>query len=393
MGEQDSSEAQISVEREKLALQREIEVRKSDLERETLLFQQEMEKRKITQNQDQLLVQRQMEAQKAGLERFKIRLDYKKFVLGSVFVALAIAAIPPLFQLATAALEYVKSNADRQAKQQAFRDDYIKEFINNALNQDIELRIRFAQYFARVSTEPFREDWLAYHKDLKETRDSIRKQIDDMEAKWSTLSSARDRNETEIARLERNLAWAYKEVGYVEKNRSAAVNPRTPESAPSSPTFSGPMTLGRFADPVYFLLKPLSWTPKSDQAQKFEPVEVPVGFVTTFDSIPKLFWTVLRPDGEYSYAAIIHDYLYWTQTRPRNVADDVFRQVMEDFGVDPKTVAVLYQGARTGGQAAWDEYARLKTVGEKRILKEFPQDSRVRWSDWKKRAEVFSNTP
>jgi hypothetical protein len=66
---------------------------------------------------------------------------------------------------------------------------------------------------------------------------------------------------------------------------------------------------------------------------------------------------------------------------------------MEDFGVDPKTVAVLYQAVRTGGQATWDEYARLKGLGEKRILKEFPQDSRVRWSDWKKRAEVFNNTP
>jgi hypothetical protein len=104
MGEQDSSEIQVGIEREKLALQRDIENRKADLERQTLSFQQEIEKRKIDQNQDQLLLQRQMEAQKAGLERFKTRHDYKKFVLGSVFVALAIAAIPPLFQLATAAL-------------------------------------------------------------------------------------------------------------------------------------------------------------------------------------------------------------------------------------------------------------------------------------------------
>lgn len=99
-----------------------------------------------------------IEREKLDLERYRAQLDYRKFVLGSVFVALAIAAIPPLFQLATAALEYVKSNAERQAKQQAFRDDYIKEFVSSALNQDIELRIRFAQYFARVSTEPFRNN-------------------------------------------------------------------------------------------------------------------------------------------------------------------------------------------------------------------------------------------
>jgi hypothetical protein len=188
-----------------------------------------------------------LEQEKLELERYKIRLDYKKFVLGSVFVALAIAAIPPLFQLATAGLEYVKSNADRQTKQQAFRDDYIKEFVSNALNQDIELRIRFAQYFAQVATEPSRQDWLAYLKDLKDTRDAIRTQIDKMEAEWLLLSGAKDRNETEIARLERNLAWAYKEVGYVERNRSAAINPRAPEST-SSPPGPIPPWLGTMRD-------------------------------------------------------------------------------------------------------------------------------------------------
>jgi hypothetical protein len=116
----------------------------------------------------------EIEREKLNLDKYKAQLDYKKFILGSVFVALALAAIPPLFQLATAVLENVRSTADRQAKQQAFRDDYIKEFINNALNQDIELRIRFAQYFSRVSTEPYRNDWTNYLNDLKQTRSEIR---------------------------------------------------------------------------------------------------------------------------------------------------------------------------------------------------------------------------
>jgi hypothetical protein len=36
-----------------------------------------------------------IEREKIELERYKARLDYKNFVLGSAFVALAIAAIPP----------------------------------------------------------------------------------------------------------------------------------------------------------------------------------------------------------------------------------------------------------------------------------------------------------
>ena len=49
---------------------------------------------------------------------------------------------------------------------------------------------------------------------------------------------------------------------------------------------------------------------------------MPTGFVTDFASIPPIFYSVLRPDGEYAYAAVIHDYLYWTQTRPREDADE-----------------------------------------------------------------------
>jgi predicted transcriptional regulator len=174
-----------------------------------------------------------LEREKLELERYKIRLDYKKFVLGSVFVALAIAAIPPLFQLASAVLEYVKSNRELQVKQQEFHDQYIKDFINNALNQDIELRIRFAQYFAHVATESSREDWVSYLKELTGTRDNIRDQIDTLEKQWILAASRKDRDEAEVARLQRRLDWAYNEVGYVAKNRSAAVNPRAPESGPA----------------------------------------------------------------------------------------------------------------------------------------------------------------
>jgi predicted chitinase len=193
----------------------------------------------VTDNAAQI----QLEQRKLKLEYYKARLEYRKFVLGSVFVAIAIAAIPPLFQLATAFLEYVKSSqqlqvdkanktADRETKQQEFRDDYIKEFLSNALNQDIELRIRFSEYFAFVSTDNFKQDWRGYHTELVRHRDDIRKQIDKMEAEWQQKAQAKDPDRLDIDRLERNLAWAYKEVGYVERNRSVAANPRAPDAKP-----------------------------------------------------------------------------------------------------------------------------------------------------------------
>jgi len=395
MGEEEA-DLQVNIELKKLELQRELETQKIELERYKIFLGKEDHDQQTRIESEKLALQRNLEKQKAELEREKNNLDYRKFVLGSVFVALAIAAIPPLFQLATAALEYVKSSADRQAKQQVLRDDYNKEFINNALNQDIELRIRFAQYLARVTTEPYRQDWRNYLKDLKEGRDGIRTEIDKMEARWRALSGSHDRDEIEIARLERNLEWAYKEVGYVAKNRSAVVNPRTPESssvpmssaAPALTSSSGTLHVSRFADPVYFLLKPFAWVPKTDQAKKYDPVEVPAGFVFTLDSVPRAFWSVIRPDANAS-ASIIQQYLYWTQTKSREASDEIFRMALQDSGADSTTTTVMYQAARNFGQASWDENAKLKAEGEKRILKKFPTEPNVLWVDWKSRSDVF----
>ncbi|EOD5071623.1 TPA: DUF1353 domain-containing protein [Salmonella enterica subsp. enterica serovar Enteritidis] len=38
-------------------------------------------------------------------------------------------------------------------------------------------------------------------------------------------------------------------------------------------------------------------------------ISVPAGFVTDLATVPRIFWTLLPPDGKYTKAAIIHDYL------------------------------------------------------------------------------------
>jgi hypothetical protein len=151
----------------------------------------------------------------------------------------------------------------------------------------------------------------------------------------------------------------------------------------------GALYVGRFRDPIYFLAKPIAWKP-DDAASKLPPVSVPTGFVTDFASIPRIFWSVLRPDGEYAYAAVIHDYLYWEQTTSREAADDTFREAMKDFHIDAATAFVIYKAVRLGGNSAWLNNGRLKAKGEKRVLKRLPDDPRVRWEDWKKQPDVFN---
>jgi hypothetical protein len=167
-----------------------------------------------------------LELRRLELERFKARLDYRKFIWGSVFAAITVAAIPPLFQLATAYLEYVKSEAARLSQAQQFRDGYVKDFLNTALTQDIETRIRFAQYFSSVSSEKL--DWNNYLKTLRELRDTKKGEIDLLEKNWQRLADTPGSNASEVNELKRHLDWAYSEVGYAAPNRSAIANPRAP---------------------------------------------------------------------------------------------------------------------------------------------------------------------
>jgi hypothetical protein len=152
---------------------------------------------------------------------------------------------------------------------------------------------------------------------------------------------------------------------------------------------AGVLHLGRFKDPVYFLTKPITWKPNEQQKGRLAAADVPPGFVTDFASIPRAFWSALRPDGEYAFAAVVHDYLYWMQDRSREEADETFKIAMQDFEIASRTVAVVYGAVRQFGNFAWTKNARSKRAGEKRILKAFPEDPRITWQQWKSRPGVF----
>jgi len=152
----------------------------------------------------------------------------------------------------------------------------------------------------------------------------------------------------------------------------------------------GALHMSRFVEWIYFLTKPIGWKPNSDQGN-FQRVDVPTGFVTDFASIPRPFWSLLPPDGKYTYPAIVHDYLYWTQTQPRDVADEILKFGMQDLKISALTVGTIYSAVRAFGGAAWNGNAQLKKQGEKRFLKRSPDDATTRWQDWKKLPDVFSD--
>ena len=89
---------------------------------------------------------------------------------------------------------------------------------------------------------------------------------------------------------------------------------------------------------------------------------VPAGFVTDLASIPRIFWSLLRPDGLYAYAAIVHDHLYWTQSTTKETADTVLKFGMEDFKVDSVTVNTIYEAVNLFGGPAWEQNKKLKAM-------------------------------
>ncbi|ROL75572.1 DUF1353 domain-containing protein [Pseudomonas vranovensis] len=152
---------------------------------------------------------------------------------------------------------------------------------------------------------------------------------------------------------------------------------------------NGSLHVSRFMERIWFLTRTIGWTPDQPDEIAYNPVNVPRGFVTDFASTPRLFWALLPPDDRYTYPAIVHDYLYWAQDRPREEADQIFDIGMSEFGVSRVTRWAVYNAVRLFGSRAWEQNAELKAQGEKRVLARFPKDPLTEWKIWKRDPENF----
>jgi hypothetical protein len=82
---------------------------------------------------------------------------------------------------------------------------------------------------------------------------------------------------------------------------------------------------------------------------------VPEGFITDGASIPKVFWSILAPFGDYFAAAVIHDYLYNKECPlyNRKEADLIFKEAMFNIGVPWYRRDIVYQAVNTFGWACF----------------------------------------
>ncbi len=89
---------------------------------------------------------------------------------------------------------------------------------------------------------------------------------------------------------------------------------------------------------------------------------------TDFASIPRVFWAVLPRWGRYGNAAVIHDWLYWSQKRSRRAADRVFLEGMGVLGVGLVTRSVIFLAVRWFGWVAWIRNQADRASGFDRVV-------------------------
>jgi hypothetical protein len=105
-------------------------------------------------------------------------------------------------------------------------------------------------------------------------------------------------------------------------------------------------------------------------------IDVAIGFQTDFATIPWPVWILLPKWGRYGNATVIHDWLYWTQRRPRAAADAILLEAMGVLGVSVAVKYTLFWGVRLFGWLAWYRNGADRAAGFDRVL----GDVRLKWS-------------
>lgn len=159
--------------------------------------------------------------------------------------------------------------------------------------------------------------------------------------------------------------------------QSAGTAPATPATAPSVQaqknrgklTADDPITdlslppFYRFRDGNYVLGQTFKFTVAGTHA----PIVVPAGFVTDFASIPAPFTPMFAKDA-HDLPALVHDFLYWTQSCSRSQADKVLLRALREVGVPDVKSEAIYWSVHLAGMFAWKENASDRAAGLPRVI-------------------------
>lgn len=115
-------------------------------------------------------------------------------------------------------------------------------------------------------------------------------------------------------------------------------------------------------------------------------IKVFKGFVTDGASVPHSLQWLYNPYGKYIKAAIVHDFLYSSYNNTginRTLSDKIFRYIMQETGVDNRTVRRFYAAVRAFGETSWKK--KILNEGYKdRAVIDRTKESREYYNHWYK---------
>jgi Protein of unknown function (DUF1353) len=104
-------------------------------------------------------------------------------------------------------------------------------------------------------------------------------------------------------------------------------------------------------DDFWIVRGPLIWCDPT-----YGRIEVPVGFLTDLASIPRALRNLpaFDPDGKSRRPAVVHDWLYQIQDRPKLTVDSFLRDAMIAEGCARADADAFYDAVHWFGQSSWD---------------------------------------
>ena len=122
-------------------------------------------------------------------------------------------------------------------------------------------------------------------------------------------------------------------------------------------SFTLPLIVKHLDGRRWELMKEFSYHIGSEESK--EVILVPKGFITDFASIPRLFWSIIgHPTGRYGKSAVIHDFLYATQTTTRRRADKIFLEAMKVLKVSWWRRRAMWIAVRSWAWIPWNHHQK-----------------------------------
>jgi hypothetical protein len=205
------------------------------------------------------------------LELYKTTLDHREKIISIIFVSGIAVAIPAMVDAYKARMEYLSKETslelqkesfnmesnlkekEQNLKELTFRQESIQSFSSTGLQQDIELRIRLAEYFAALAADDvYKEKWRIYLKNLSDRRNESKRKLDQVNDEIDTEVFKQVPDQLHLRKLYRARGWLEAEFNPVVVNEPVTLQPTAVASITNAglTTIQSSKLLELFGSPV-----------------------------------------------------------------------------------------------------------------------------------------------